>query len=212
MSSGPPPPGLDIQETRAAFLRYLRLPLPKVATVSEHPTLPPLKQRWSPNQSRRITPVRLVVVHRPVGSYHSAITVLCDPNHEASAHVVVREDGREATQLVGWGKKAWACAWFNSASDNIETPDWIWTGPMNAEKERVMQVCARIVAFRLHKRELPARYVHPNGRGFIRHYDLGKIGGGHTDPTTDPTRWEHFVALVEAEAARGHFRPRWGVE
>lgn len=175
-------------------------------------TLPPLKQRWTPNQGRRLTPVRLVVVHRPVGSYRSAIEVLCDPAHEASAHVVVREDGREATQLVGWGKKAWACVWFNSTSDNIETPDWIWSGELAEPKLQVLKVCARIVAFRLHKRGLPAQWCKPTGKGFLRHYDLGKAGGGHTDPTTDNHRWLQFVELVRQEADRGHFRPHWGVE
>ena len=79
--------------------------------------------------------MRLVVVHRPVGSYKSAVEVLCSPGHEASAHIVVREDGKEATQLVGWGRKAWACKLFNSPSENVETPDWIWSGPLTPEKE-----------------------------------------------------------------------------
>ena len=178
----------------------------------KHPVLPPLRQRWSPNYSRRLLPVRLVVVHRPVGSYKSAIEVLCSPGHEASAHVVVREDGKEATQIVGWGKKAWACVRFNSMSDNIETPDWIWAGDLTREKEDVMRVCARIVAFRLHKRGLPARWARPRERGFLRHYDLGKPGGGHTDPTTDTHRWLQFVEMVRTEAARGGFRKEWGRE
>ena len=149
-------------------------------------------------------------MHRPVGSYHSAIAAMCDSSHEAAAHAIIREDGREATQLVPWDRKAWACVTFNSLSDNIETPDWIWAGTMTDEKLRVMKVCARVVAFRLHKRKLPAKWCGRAGKGFLRHYDLGKAGGGHTDPTEDRHRWLQFVELVRQEAARGNFHPTWG--
>ena len=175
-----------------------------------HPVLPHMAYRWSPNQGTRFMPVRLVVVHRPVGSYRSAIKSMCDPKHEASAHLIVREDGREATQLVPWNRKAWACKFYNSMSDNIETPDWVWAGPMTKEKEKVLRVCARVVAFRLHKRKLPAKWAGKSGKGFIRHYDLGGAGGGHTDPTTNPHRWLQFVEMVRQEAERGGFRRTWG--
>jgi hypothetical protein len=182
-------------------------------------TLPELHWRESPNQSGRLEPVRFVTVHRPVGSYASAIETLCDPQpahpeRRVSAHVAVREDCLEATQLVAWNRKAWHCAGFNSASEGVETPDWIWTGPLTADALRVMAVCARIVAFRLHRRGWPARWLQGgallSGRGFTRHFDLGAAGGGHTDPTTDPHRWGIFAAMVRHELARGHFRPAWG--
>jgi hypothetical protein len=177
--------------------------------------LPPLRWKPSPNRSQRLhPPVRLVVVHRPVGHYAGAIAAMCDPKHQASAHVIVREDGAEATQLVPWGRKAWACAAFNSQSDNIETPDMLWTAPLTAETRRVMRVCARVVAFRLHKRSLPAAVLFGanilTGQGFTRHYDLGIAGGGHTDPTTDMGRWLAFGEMVAEEHARGGFRPTWG--
>lgn len=193
-----------------------------VAPKGGRPTravLPPLKWRESPNSSPRLAPVRLVVVHRPVGSYAGSIEALCNPTHEASAHVIVREDGREATQLVKWDRKAWACVSFNSASDNIETPDWIWEdvkmdAKRTAERLRVMRICAHIVAFRLHVRGFPAHYLTGthllNAKGFTRHYDLGAAGGGHEDPTTDTTRWFQFVHMVEEELARGGFRKTWG--
>ena len=121
--------------------------------------------------------------------------------------MIVRENGKEATQLVPWSRKAWACVSFNSRSDNIETPDWIWLEPLTPRALEVMHVCARVVAFRLHKRGLPATWLRGGallrGHGFTRHYDLGAAGGGHTDPTTDPHRWGVFVALVQHELARG---------
>ena len=183
--------------------------------MSRNVTLPRLEWRKSPNQSDRRTDVRLVVVHRPVGSYRSAIETLCDPKSQASAHVVVRDDGLDATQLVGWDRKAWACVSFNSASDNIETPDVIWTGSrLNGDQMYVLRVCARIVAFRLHQRGLQSEYISGSALldhgGFTRHADLGKAGGGHSDPTTDLNRWGMFCALVEAELLRGGFRESWG--
>lgn len=177
-------------------------------------TLPPLVQRATPNQSPRSDTVRLVVVHRMVGSYTGSVEYLCTPKAQASAHVLIREDGGEATQLVPWDRKAWACVAFNSASENVETPDHIWLLPLVEDRLRVMRACARVVAFRLHKRGLPAAWRTGGDLldlpGVTRHYDLGKAGGGHTDPTTDTTRWVTFMELVEAELARGHFRKTWG--
>lgn len=153
-------------------------------------------------------------MHRPAGSYRGAVEYLCSPGANASAHVLVREDAGEATQLVRWSRKAWACVAFNSASENIETPDNIWTRKLTPELEAVMQRCARIVAFRCHVRHIPAKWVtgadlldHP---GVTRHLDLGRAGGGHADPTTDTSRWVEFMTMVQYELARGHFRKTWG--
>lgn len=177
-------------------------------------TLPHLHWRESPNQSDRHSPVRFVTVHRPVGSYDSAIATLCDPSRQASAHAVIREDGQEATQLVAWQRKAWHCVAFNSQSDGIETPDWIWLQPLDVDVLHVMQICARVVANRLHARGLPATWLRGrallDGRGFTRHVDLGVAGGAHTDPTTDEHRWRVFVVLVHHELARGGFAHLWG--
>lgn len=154
-------------------------------------------------------------MHRPVGSYAGSIEHLCDPVSQASAHVIVREDGNEATQLVPWDRKAWACVSFNSASENVETPDNIWTEPLDARNSQVMQVCARVVAFRCHKRRIPPKWRTGadllDAPGVTRHFDLGTAGGGHSDPTTDTNRWVIFMGMVEAELARGGFRRSWGV-
>ena len=177
--------------------------------------LPELRWQKSPNQSARNGEVRLIVVHRPVGSYQGSIAALCDPKHDASAHVIVREDGLEATQLVAWDRKAWSCVAFNSVTDNIETPDVVWTtSRLSPKLETVLRVCARIVAFRLRQRGLLSEYISGsallNRGGFTRHLDLGKPGGGHSDPTSDLNRWGMFCAMVEAEFLRGGFRPVWG--
>jgi N-acetylmuramoyl-L-alanine amidase len=171
-----------------------------------------------PNESARLWdhPVSLVVVHRPVGSYKGSIAAMMNAAHEASAHVIVRDDGARAAQLVAWNRKAWACRIYNSVSDNIETPDWIWTqNQMTGKLERVMQVCARVVAYRLHKRGLPGHWVRASElgdapKGFTRHTDLGALGGGHTDPTLHVPRWNLFASMVREELVRGGFRATWG--
>lgn len=172
-------------------------------------TLPPLKEQLSANRSSRNGErVHLVVVHDTEGGYEGSISWLCDPVAQASAHMVLREDGAEATQLVPWAEKAWACVAFNSMSDNLEMAGFAshWYGL------RELQVAARIVADRLHARGLPATWARnpTTQRGFCRHADLGIAGGGHHDPTTNLAKWLLFVAMVKHEAARVGFRPAWG--
>src|SRR5581483_3115732 len=118
--------------------------------------------------------------------------------NQASAHVVFPGSAvpGEATQMVAWDDKAWAEAAYNPSSDDIESADAIWLG----HDPHGMAVLARIVAFRLHARGLPATWSAE--RGFCRHADLGSAGGGHTQcPTTDLALWRAFCGLVEREAA-----------
>lgn len=170
--------------------------------------LPPLEQVHSPNQSQRLQPVHLVVVHDTEGSYSGAIETFANPNSEVSAHVVIRSDGRAATQCVPWERKAWSCEAYNSVSDNIEMAGFESKG---YKKEQLL-VTARVVAFRLHKRNLPCVWSHHGTTpGFCRHYDLGLAGGGHTDPTTSLDAWLKFCQMVGYQYHRGDFRPSWGV-
>lgn len=175
---------------------------------------------WHPTQacgSRDGEQVVRVVVHRwgvayvnepaEATSYQGVVRFFSDPANQASAHVVFPGSavpGR-ATQMVAWADKAWAEAAYNPTSDDIESADAIWLG----HDPQGMKVLARIVAYRLHARGLPA--VWSAERGFCRHADLGAAGGGHTScPTTDMAVWHAFCALVEREAKRGGFRKTWG--
>jgi len=170
-------------------------------------SLPPLNQVVSPNQStRRGTVPFLIVVHRPAGGYQSAIRTLCDPASEASAHIVT-DSGREATQLVPWDRKAWSCRTFNSVSYNVEVDDDAWTGDTAG-----FNAAARIVAFLCTRTGIPPRWsTSPTHKpGVIRHYDLGKAGGGHTDPTLDVRVWQRFIERVTFEHKHGVFRPAYG--
>jgi hypothetical protein len=77
--------------------------------------------------------------------------------------------------------------------------------------EHEWAVAARIVAFLLHKHNLPGRWAqHGQGSGFCRHFDLGAAGGGHDDPTKDDGIWQTFVQRVLHELERGGFRDTWG--
>lgn len=182
-------------------------------------TLPPIRRSSTPNESARArgSRVRLVVVHRPVGSYTGTLSWCRNPKAQVSYHVVIRPDGAEATQLVAWERKSWASAAFNSEADNICTPDRIWLEPWTPELAQVMRVCARVVALRLSKRGLPASNVADgrllSGEGYTRHGALGRAGGGHPScpvPSNDHSRWRTFRRMVAEEYTRGGFPNVWG--
>ena len=175
--------------------------------------LPALYARHSPNQSPRRSDVRTVVLHDTEGAYEGAVSWLCNPAARASAHVVLREDGLEATQLVPYDMKAWACMGYNGQSINVEMAGLASKGYGDEE----LRVAARVVAFFLHKYSLPASHVKPDlsgrlGRGWSLHQDLGPIGGGHHDPGFSPAKAWWFGRLVAQELARGGFRRAWGVD
>jgi hypothetical protein len=175
-------------------------------------SLPNLRHHPSPNQSARLIVPYLIVVHRPVASFASAERTLTDdtrpPKERVSAHVLT-DSNREAVQLVPWDRKAWTCELFNSASYNLEIDDDAWNGSDPA----ALATAARIVAFLNKRTAIPPVWTHHPHRdpGVCRHFDLGRAGGGHTDPTTDDERWRHFIAMVRVEYDRGGFRPTWGV-
>lgn len=66
----------------------------------------PVPFRASPNIGSRITDHRFLVEHFTSGSYAGAVSWLCDPAANASAHVVIAEDGG-VTQLVPFDRVAW---------------------------------------------------------------------------------------------------------
>lgn len=161
--------------------------------------------------------VDLVVVHRwgvkfsglpdEALSYEGVVNYFKNPANKASAHIVFPGSAvpGKATQMVGWNAMAWTEAAYNPYCDEIECADAVWLG---ADPEG-LAVLARIVAFRLHVRNLPA--VWSNRKGFCRHADLGAAGGGHFQcPTVDLTLWKEFVSMVQGEVKRGGFRSHWG--
>lgn len=172
-------------------------------------SLPPLKWRSSPNFSARTARVDLVVLHDTEGSYAGAIDWFARPSSKVSAHFVIKEDGSEATQMVDLADKAWHACAFNSRSVGIEMAGLASKGFGAAE----WQAAANIVAFHLHHLQIPCKWARGGvGPGFCSHYDLGKAGGGHRDPTTDAAVWAHFVELVKAAYDKGSFPAIWDAE
>jgi hypothetical protein len=114
-----------------------------------------------------------------------------------------------AAQLVPWHVKAWACAGYNAASYNLEVGDEAWTGAA----PELLAEAARAVAYLSKRSGIPPVWTRQPSHelGVCRHLDLGILGGGHTDPTTDTPRWRAFMRMVAAERERGGFRPSWGV-
>jgi hypothetical protein len=67
--------------------------------------------RPSPNHSSRNgSRVELVVIHTCEGAYSGCASWLRNPQARASAHYVVKEDGREVSQLVDENRRAWHVA------------------------------------------------------------------------------------------------------
>ena len=94
-----------------------------------------------------------------------------------------------------FANKAWHACAANPYSDSLELEGFEKDGFADAE----LEAAAAIVAWGLRRRGLPCRWAeHGEGAGFCSHYDLGAMGGGHFDITTDRGVWLAFVARVEA--------------
>lgn len=157
--------------------------------------MPRLVQTPSPNfSSRNGAPIRLIVVHDTEGGYAGAVAWFSQPRSQVSAHLVMREDGGEVTQMVPLAAKAWHACAFNPVSIGIEGAgieahgfgDAWWRGMAN------------IVAWLLHAYGLPPRWAQGSVvEGFCSHHDLGAAGGGHNDPcAVGSADWTRFVELV----------------
>ena len=158
--------------------------------------LPQLRWVTSPNfSSRNGQKVRLIVAHDCEGSAAGAINWFAQTRSQVSAHIVLREDGLEATQMVAWGNNAWAVCSFNRVSESIEMGGFAAKGFAAPEWD----AAAAIVAWRLKQNGLPCRWAEKGiGSGFCSHHDLGAAGGGHADPTTDSKVWQSFAGRVQA--------------
>lgn len=170
--------------------------------------LPELHARHSPNYSDRhgVKP-NLLVWHETQGAYSGAVNWLCNPRAEASAHLVVREDGLEATQLVTLHDKAWHAAAFNSRSVGVEHANVTAKGYAT---EHQLQVSARIFGWLcLHLRIPPRWSRHGESPGVCRHSDLGALGGGHFDCGPGDHDWQRFLVMLCDELERGGFREVW---
>jgi hypothetical protein len=171
-------------------------------------TLAPLVYRRSPNQSSRHgARIDLIVWHETAGPYAGAVSWLRDPASRASAHLVVREDGRAVTQLVPLAAKAWHAEAFNAYSVGVEHAN---TTAKGYATDAQLHESARIFAWLAWHLRIPARWARGGvGRGVVRHSELGALGGGHTSCGPEDATWGRFLALLAHESQRGGFRKTW---
>ena len=171
--------------------------------------LPPLVQRHTPNQSSRHGQrIDLLVWHETAGAYAGSVAWLCNPAAQASAHIVIREDGGEATQLVPLARKAWHAEAYNPRSVGVEHANVLARGYAT---DAQLRVSARVFGWLCLRLGIPPRYARGGlGAGICRHCDLGELGGGHLQCGIHPdAEWLHFLELVHAEIERGGYRKTW---
>src|SRR5439155_18761618 len=159
--------------------------------------------------SRHGTPVQLLVWHETAGAYAGSVNWLCNSAAQASAHLVLREDGGECTQLVKLSEKAWHAASFNPQSVGVEHANVTAKG---YSTEAQLEVSARIFGWLCLHLGVPPRWSR-DGRtpGVTRHMDLGWAGGGHTQCGPDLSGWLRFLDLLHAEIKRGGYRKTWAL-
>jgi N-acetyl-anhydromuramyl-L-alanine amidase AmpD len=167
--------------------------------------LAPLVWRRSPNfSSRNGAAITHLVWHSTAGAYAGAVSWLCNPRANTSAHLVVREDGAEVTQLVRLADKAWHAVAFNSFSIGVEHAS---TGRGFASRAQELE-SARVFAWLCHEHSIPPLDGLQRPRGIVYHRELGVAGGSHFDGP-DAATWAAFLELVQAELVRGGFRKVW---
>lgn len=170
--------------------------------------LPQLKWRKSPNfSSRGGADVTLLVYHETAGFYASDISWLCNPNAKASAHAVLREDGKQLTQLVGLDDKAWHAANANPFSVGIEHSNRTSKGYAT---EHQLQVSARIFGWLALEFDIPVRIARPGHLvGICRHQDLGSFGGGHTQCGMNDATFHRWMEMIDQQVRRGDYRLKY---
>ena len=167
--------------------------------------LPQFVQRKTPNQSSRNgARIRLLVWHETAGAYEGSCSWLCNPAAQASAHLVIREDGGECTQLVALAEKAWHAAAYNPESVGVEHANVTAKGYAT---EAQLRVSARVFGWLCLHLGVPPRFArHGEGAGICRHLDLGVLGGGHTSCGMGDADLSRFLVMVHAEIERGGYR------
>ena len=172
--------------------------------------LPPLVQAHSPNQSTRGgSKVDLLVWHETAGAYAGSVAWLRNPAAQASAHIVVNENGTEATQLVDLKMKAWHACAYNPRSVGVEHANTTAKGYATDEQ---LEVSARIFGWLCLHLGIRPRWARGGvGPGVCYHGELGALGCGHYNCGPDPAGWQRFLALLAHEVERGGYRPVWAL-
>ena len=170
--------------------------------------LPPLVQRKSPNySSRNGAAITHLVWHSTAGHYAPSVDWLCNPAAQASAHLVLREDGGECTQLVHLELKAWHVATDNPWTVGVEHASTSATFASGAQ----LHESARIFGWLCHDLGIPPVFGLGKPKGIVRHRDLGAAGGGHSDGPPDQVWFGEYLPAVQHEVSVGGFRKVWAL-
>jgi N-acetyl-anhydromuramyl-L-alanine amidase AmpD len=165
-------------------------------------------QRRTPNQSSRNgDAITHLVWHATAGAYAPSVEWLCSPAADASAHLVLNEDGSEATQLVHLDNKAWHAVAWNGFSVGVEHAS---PGAGFDSHEQLLE-SARVFGWLCHELSIPPVFGLHKPRGIVRHRDLGIAGGGHSDGPPDAQWFNVYLPAVQHELARGGFRKTWAL-
>jgi hypothetical protein len=162
--------------------------------------LPRVRQTPTPNYTP--VPIRhdLLILHMMEGGYAGSVAWLCQPGARASAHLCMREDGGEVSQLVPLSMKAWAQCALNGRGVSLEMPGFTAQGVPEAR----WRAAALIFGWLSLAYAIPVRWAEGGqGQGICQHHDLGAAGGGHVDccgvGSADWTRFLGYVAAARAE-------------
>lgn len=170
--------------------------------------LPPIVWKPSPNHSTRggVTP-RLLVWHETAGPYAGSVSWLRNPRSRASAHLVIREDGGEVSQLVALSQKAWTQGEFNPEGVGVEHANVTAKGYAT---EAQLEVSARVFGWLCLHLDIPPRWArHGQGRGVCFHGELPQKVDPHPNCGPTPEAWERFLVMLHYEIARGGYRKAW---
>lgn len=166
-------------------------------------TLAPLRWKRSPNfSSRHGERVTHLVWHSTIGGYAGAVDWLCNPAAQASAHLVVDEHGRNATQLVRLADKAWHCATDNPWTVGVEHASLV----QGFHSTDQLLQSARLFGWLCKHFDIPAVHGVGRPRGIVRHRDLGVLGGSHHDGPSDHVWFDEFLPAVRENVSVGGYR------
>jgi hypothetical protein len=162
--------------------------------------MPPVRQIVSPNYTPVAIKHQLIVLHMMEGGYLGSIAWLCRVLTQASAHLCLRADGIDMTQLVPLMYKAWAQCAFNGLGVSLEIEGFTAKGLSDVTLNAAALVAARLcLAYGIP----PVWARGGQGAGVCCHHDLGAAGGGHVDicGVGDATWLRMMTAIQNAYAA-----------
>ena len=114
--------------------------------------------------------------------------------------------------MVDLADNAWHACTFNRRSVGVEIGGFASRG-FDAP---LLATCAHVFAFLCDHLQIPVRHARAGvGSGIASHKDLGPAGGGHHDPSDDPSFMQKFIGVVAMSIVRAislrcgiHSRPQ----